>query len=371
MLHRALALSLLLAAAGSAGCSGGETAPPPPLTCAKGQELFQGACVDPALRYEPAKRIDTDNVSAYGDPLTQLKLPDPPKSGFRIVAPPRTMKAGEEAEFCLSWPIPKTVNHIVYAARLHTTPGLHHSNVIAKPVDAKAGPNPYPGCHKGASDPFNQLPDVIPDVFFANSTQIVGEETLAFPPGIGFRYDPAREISTDMHLLNTTAEEQTVEVVYDFFTMPESDLTHEVAPFVLQVNDFLIPPHSIGKVGSDCSVFGGEIVSLMPHTHKLATDFTADFHEPGGDYKRVMDTGPYDAQSHIKVYDPELSLQNVSSMRYECTFNNTTDHDVVYGIGENEMCVLFGYIYPVKTQFVAYSDYQGKPCNSVQIGLFR
>jgi hypothetical protein len=43
---------------------------------------------------------------------------------------------------------------------------------------------------------------------------------------------------------------------------------------------------------------------------------------------------------------------------------------VVYGIGENEMCVLFGYIYPVTKQLVAYSDFQGDPCQSYPIGLF-
>jgi hypothetical protein len=35
------------------------------------------------------------------------------------------------------------------------------------------------------------------------------------------------------------------------------------------------------------------------------------------------------------------------------------------------MCVLFGYVYPARNQFAGYSDSQGQPCNSVQIGLFR
>jgi hypothetical protein len=62
----------------------------------------------------------------------------------------------------------------------------------------------------------------------------VGQETLAFPPGKGFTVDPSREIITDIHLLNTTPDAMVVEVAYDFFTMPVSDLVDEVAPFVLQ-----------------------------------------------------------------------------------------------------------------------------------------
>src|SRR3954447_5139395 len=110
-MNRALfALAPLLLAA----CSG--TAPPEQAGCDPGKELFRGACVDPAERYEPASRIDHDNVVAFGDPLTQLKLPDPPRSGFRIVAPPRTLTPGEEDEFCLSWPFPSFQNHVVYGA---------------------------------------------------------------------------------------------------------------------------------------------------------------------------------------------------------------------------------------------------------------
>ena len=83
-------LALLLVA-----CSSGDpTAPDDPKpapTCAEGEELFRGACVDPAKRYEPSERVDLDNVVAFGEPLTELELPEPPKSGFRIVAPPRVL----------------------------------------------------------------------------------------------------------------------------------------------------------------------------------------------------------------------------------------------------------------------------------------
>jgi hypothetical protein len=355
------------------GCSTGPDDPDPnpkPEGCAEGQELFRDRCVDPALRYEPEERIDHDNVMAFGEPITALALPDPPKSGFRIVAPPRDLAPGEEVDFCLSWPFPAFQNRIVYAGRLYTTTGLHHSNVITKVIDPNVGPNPYPDCHGGADDPFSQLPEHIPDVLFANSTQIEGGETLTFPVGMGFPVDPTREIVTNIHYLNTRGEEQRIEVVYDFFTMSEADLETEVAPFFLQVNDFNIPPHSTGDVGGECTVFGGTVVEMMPHTHKLATEIQVDLIK-NGVAETILEQGAFDTGSDIHLYDPGLDLTGATAMRYRCTFNNTTDHDVTYGLGENEMCIMFGYLHPVKQQFVAYSDYQGEPCNSVQIGLFR
>src|SRR5262245_59292222 len=111
-----------------------------PISCDPGLVMYEGSCIDPVRRYEPAAPLDKNNVVAYGDALTQLDLPDPPKSGFRIVAPPRTLAPGEEVEFCLSWPIPDLENDVVHTARLYTTKGLHHSNVVAKPVKEDLGP---------------------------------------------------------------------------------------------------------------------------------------------------------------------------------------------------------------------------------------
>jgi hypothetical protein len=368
----ALSIPLLAACSGSSGAeketgSGGSA----PMSCPTGEELFRGACVDPAKRYEPATRVDSNNVVAYGGKLTELKLPDPPKSGFRIIAPPRTLKPGEEDEFCLSWPFPEVHDKYVYAGRLYTTPGLHHSNLISKPISSMYGPNPYPSCNPGASDPFADIGKGIPDVLFANTTQIVGIETLAFPPGMAFPIDTKREISTDIHLLNTSTESVRVEVAYDFFTMPKSELVNEVAPFTVQIDQFDIPPHSTQTIGTTCDDYGGNIVELMPHTHKARTKFTAALIDEHGKADQVIDDGEIDTKSEIEVFDNPLSLADKPKIDMSCTFDNTTTSDIVYGIGQNEMCILFGYLYPVKSQFVGHAATPDQACVSTELGLFR
>jgi hypothetical protein len=335
------------------------------------QANASGRCIDPSARYEPDERIDEDNVVAYGEPLQELELPDPPKSGWRIVAAPITLDPGQEISTCISWPYPSIQNTLVYSARVYATPGLHHSNVIAKPIDEEVGPNPYPDCHPGADNPFSDVPAVIPDVLFASSTQVTGREELVLAPGLAFRIDPTREISSNYHLLNAGSEPQRIEVAYDFFTMPEELLENEVAPFVMQVNDFLIPPHTTQEIGSECRVFGGNVVSIMPHTHQFSERFVTDLVPYEGAAQTLYEDEGFDIESDIVTYDPPLPLGDFDSLRFSCRFNNTTDHDISYGLGENEMCVLFGHLYPVEKQLVAYSEYQGEPCNSFQIGLFR
>lgn len=351
-------------------CAGVE--PSPPAACAPGEELYRGRCVHPAARYEPEERIDRDNVVAFGAPPTRLALPEPPRSGFRIIAPPRTLSPGEEVTFCLSWPFPALVNKTVHAARVYTTAGLHHSNVIAKPVNPAFGPNPYPDCHPGADDPFGALPAVIPDVLFASSTQVVGDETLVFPPGMGFTLDTSREIATSVHLLNASAEPEVVELAYDFFTMPLAERAEELVPFVMNVNDFLVPPRATRTVGATCSTFGGNIVSLMPHTHRYAEAFDVDVvRADGGGEARVYEGGAFDLESDIEVYRRAIALEEGDSLRYACRFKNTSGHALTFGLGDNEMCTLFGYMYPPEKQFAAFSARDGEPCMSFGLGAFR
>jgi hypothetical protein len=259
----------------------------------------------------------------------------------------------------------------MYAGRLYTTPGLHHSNVLTKPVDIELGENPYPGCHPGAADPFAGIAQAIPDVLFANSTQVVGTETLVFPAGVGLVLDTKREISTSIHLVNPTDQPQRLEVAYDFFTMPAAEMVHEAAAFVLTINDFSIAPHTSEAVGGTCRTFGGNMISLMPHTHELAQAFTAELELADGSKKRVFEDGAFDLDSDIRSFDPPVALDEFGALRFECLFDNTRDQEVQWGIGDNEMCMLFGYVYPAEKQFVGNVPAEGQPCSSLQIGLLR
>src|SRR5262245_33729842 len=132
-------------------------------------------CVEAYRRHEPKERVDRDNVVGYGNPVSQLKLPPPPKSGFRLVVTPKELEAGSEVEECRAWEYHAITHHNVYAARLYTSGALHHSNVFGVPL-AKSGPSPYPDCTPGQGEVQGQTENLLSgdilDVLFANSTQI-------------------------------------------------------------------------------------------------------------------------------------------------------------------------------------------------------
>jgi hypothetical protein len=367
-----LAIVATLQLAACSASSAPESPPPEQkLQCDKGLEAFRGACVDPATRYEPAAPIDSDNVVAYGAVTKTLSLPAPPKSGFRLVMPVRTLKPGEEQYFCAAWAFPKIKNTLVYAARLYTTSGLHHSNVISNPPNPDKGPNPYPKCWGGASNPFGMIGSSIPDVLFANSTQVVGTETLAFPPGMAYRVNPAREIIADVHLLNTAPQAQAIEVVYDFFTMPDSELVSELGPFVADNRAFNVPAMQTATTTTECRTFGGTIATIMPHTHNFATSFQVQAIDWDDKPAEIYRKDGYDLASDIRIYDPGFSIEDTKSVRFSCTFANTKTTPLVYGNANQEMCILFGYLYPAKKAFAGYQYEPDAKCASVQVGALK
>lgn len=349
--------------------------------CAPGLVMEASGCVDPLRRYEPKTRLDVDNVVSFSDEPT-LDLPPPPKSGFRVVVPPLRLAPGDEVEDCRAWPFPKLKNHVVYAARVYTNSGLHHSNMFGVTL-AAAGPSPYPNCVPHQADVSAQLPrflagDIL-DVLFANTTQIQGGEQIVFPKGMGFKLKTeGREIASQIHWLNAESKSITSEIVYDIFTMPDSELTQEIVPFVYDNEAFSIAPHTKGTIATSCDLLhDAMIVSLMPHAHKRTTSFDAELIDADGMAKSILHTGGFDGSTQIMVFDQPISTAGFTGIRHSCAVSNDLSQPIVYGIGENEMCTLFGYLYPPSSQALGYvggdpnADGSSPPCSVLDLGQLR
>lgn len=367
----------------SGGATGGASAPDSGGACASGMLQEGGKCVDPLRRYEPADAVDTDNVVSYSTTPLTLKLPPPPKSGFRLVVPPRHLEPGDEVEACQAWAFPAIKNRNVYAARVYTTGALHHSNMFGVPLSPDKGPSPYPDCNPGQDSVQGQVGNMlqgnIMDVLFANSTQIDGGEQIVFPKGMAFKITTeGREVTTTIHWLNVDADPKESEVVYDFFTMSDADLEQEIAPFVYENEAFSIAPHTTGQIATTCDLLHqGNIVSIMPHTHKRATAFDVDLVRADGTTESVFHDGSFDTSSDIKVFDQPISMDGFTKIHHACTVNNDLSDPIVWGIGNNEMCTLFGYLYPPGAQQLGFvggsanADGSSPACITLDIGAHR
>jgi hypothetical protein len=335
------------------------------------------APVDALRRYEPAERVDFDNVVSYGA-APALGLPEPPKSGFRLIVPPRELGPGDELEDCHAWAYPEIRHKHVYAARIYTSGSLHHSNMYGA-VRVASGASPYPACAPQQVDAF-AVPDLENpvDVLFANSTQIEGGEEVVFQPGMAFELTTeGREVVTNIHWLNPSNEAKTSEIVYDFFTMPAELVEVELVPLMFQNHGFEIPARTRGKITTTCAIGGtGHIASVMPHTHERAIAFDAELVRADGSTEPFFHDGGYDDDSEITVFERPVSLEGVTRIRHTCTVENDLDRPIVWGTGDNEMCTLFGYMYPPSAQYIGGVPPRAVPsiepdCISIPIGSFR
>jgi hypothetical protein len=55
----------------------------------------------------------------------------------------------------------------------------------------------------------------------------------------------------------------------------------------------------------------------------------------------------------LTQYDPAIDLGAVDGITFSCTWRNTLDVTVTEGVGNNEMCMLFGYGYPPAQSYSA------------------
>jgi hypothetical protein len=77
------------------------------------------------------------------------------------------------------------------------------------------------------------------------------------------------------------------------------------------------------------------------------------------------------------VFDKAVSLEGFTRIHHQCGVTNELDKPIVWGIGQNEMCTLFGYLYPPNAQLLGYvgkaATLGGDPpaCASLDIGAHR
>lgn len=278
--------------------------------------------------------------------------------GFSIEFESTRLEPGDEITPCWLFPLElQGPSRFINGAVLRTGKGMHHGNITTRP---KTGEGVRP-CDAEAIDG-NEGLDIAQGgaVLFGSSTQVEGEEWRRFPNDMAYRIKDGFEIVARMHYLNTTAEPLDVAPSYEWFTIPEEDVTEELSPIFWAISKFEIPPNSEHTVSADCQFYKPmQIVEAMPHMHKLGTHFGASVVGGPNDGFAFLDQKGYDPDGAIRAFDPPVDLTGSDGVHFSCTWNNTFDKTIVEGIGDNEMCMLFGYAFPPSGAFSAFATPNG------------
>ncbi len=286
------------------------------------------------------------------------QVPQNAVGGFSAKIPEIVLQPGDEKQPC--WVIPLELegdSRWVAAGMLNTQRGLHHGNITSRPKTGEG----VRRCGKEESGlAGGEAGDVLAggQVLFGSTTQVEGEEWRHFTEGMAYQIPEGHEIVARMHYLNTTSKPLTVSPEYTWYTIPEEDVTREIAPYIWVYSNFKIPPKSETTVKTDCFLPQGmKIVEAMPHMHALATRFQGTYLGGKKDGEAWLDGPGYDPENGlIKSFDPPVELGQGDGVSFSCTWRNTFDKTIVEGVGDNEMCMMFGYAYPPKHSYTIYAS---------------
>jgi hypothetical protein len=278
--------------------------------------------------------------------------------GFSVQIEDQVLAAGAETFPCYVFPVVLDgPSHFVGGAKLTTGVGLHHGNLTARKKTGN-GIRPCSQKDKDGSEAFDIA--MGGTWVYASSTQVDGVEWQTFPAGYAYRIGDDYEIVARMHFLNATSSEITVAPKYDWYTVEESKVEHELRPTGWIYTGFEIPPQATHTVTAECEIPGPmRIVSLLPHMHKLGIGMGLEYMGGTRDRQIILDSKGYNPDGGVfTVYDPPVDMEGTtgSGVRFSCTWKNTFDKPIVEGTGDNEMCMLFAYVSPPEHTYFGIAD---------------
>lgn len=292
---------------------------------------------------EPGTRVNAAGVCAPlpGTPLTHA-------------FPEIDVMAGEEISgLCRSWTLNNEEELWVAAVELSQDELSHHSNWTFMPDSSFPGDDGIWPC---AERDYDQLSGALAGgVLFAQSTQAT-HEVQAFVPGAAIRLPPHARIIGDVHILNTGTTPNVGNVDLSLYTIPRSDVRAALVPFHIDYYALNIPARSSARFVADCALrsdfeaaLAGTPLTLrlhyaLPHTHALGTRVFLQAVGGARDGEVLLDVGDYNGEARGLLYDPPIDLSDLSGLRFGCEFENPRDEPVGYGIGDQEMCEMLGFI---------------------------
>jgi hypothetical protein len=161
------------------------------------------------------------------------------------------------------------------------------------------------------------------------------------PEGVVANMPAGLDIIHEIHYLNTTGEEVEVSSFVNAYTIPQSEVSEGIWGGQVRDETIDIPAGEQAIEWSRC-VFNEDVdvIFLASHTHGLATNFTIRPFD-GTNTGEIIFSNDDWHDPMITQYDPPLVVPAGSGFEWTCTYENTTEQDVGYGLStSDEMCNL-------------------------------
>ena len=261
--------------------------------------------------------------------------------------------AGEERSgTCRSWTLGNETELWVSAVELVQDEASHHSNWTFVQEGQFDGPDGTWRCDERGYDQLSAA--VAGGVLYAQSTQ-AAHEVQQLPEGAAIRLPPHARIISDIHQLNLGSVPVRGRATLTLYTRPRADVLIPLTPFHIEYHALDIAPRVTSRFTAECALetdwqnMTGQGVSMrlfyaLPHTHALGSRVFLQAVGGPRDGEMLLDVRGYNGEARGRAYDPPVDLTGITGLRFGCEFDNPRAERVGYGIGDQEMCEMLGFI---------------------------
>jgi hypothetical protein len=269
--------------------------------------------------------------------------------------PPQQLQAGEEvSDLCMSWTLNNETE--LWVNRVESRNGglVHHSNWFFVPDFRYDVPD---GAWDCAEEDFDELANaLLGGVLHAQSTQ-ARTELQQFRDGAAIRVPPFSRVVANVHMLNASDQAASTSLAIDVDTIPPAGVTARLVPFELMYLDLDLSAEARSEFRVDCDVtddyraqvgtdFDARIHWMMPHYHALGDMYDVRILGGERDGESVFASqGDTYGEALGRTFEPPIDLgaAGARGLSFTCGFDNPRPERVGWGIGDQEMCILFGF----------------------------
>lgn len=262
----------------------------------------------------------------------------------------------EVTDQCVSATLNNDEPIYVNQVELTTEAGFHHSNWFWVPEHQFAGPD---GTWKCSDRAYSEAAaGLFGAVVFAQSTQAL-HEIQAFPAGAAIKIPPHSKLVAGTHLLNASDDVVSPTLRLTITPIPATQVTIDLHGFAFQNMTIQIPPKATSRFTIECDLTKGlgldgtpyerpapdfKIYHVLAHYHELGSGLTFEaLRDSDGGAEMVFETATRIGDGLAAVLDPPFDLTGHAKIRFACQYENPRDVSVGWGVGDQEMCIAFGF----------------------------
>lgn len=266
--------------------------------------------------------------------------------GFQMRVGEFTVNPAQDLEVCEYRRLPNKKAMDVTGMKLSMPAGAHHFVIWAyggNLTDDSAFPQGVVervACSGLAPD------EAIPQVLIPIQTP---NARFQFPEGIALRIEPHQQVWLNPHMRNGSPEPIDPDIRFNFYRAKKGTVKHYANGLIIgNITAIKIPAGGEQTLTAEWTApVDMTLIQLATHQHRLGTYANIEMVRAGGTPELLYENTDWE---HPASYWPNggkgLALTAGDKMRITCTWQNTDDHEVVFGPETtDEMCFILGFYY--------------------------